>query len=75
MNLREVQPTIFFAVPRIWERIHAGVLIRLQDATRLQASSSHRLGLTSCDATSAEQRAANNGNFTVRRRRLAYWVG
>jgi long-chain acyl-CoA synthetase len=27
-NLREVQPTIFFAVPRIWEKIHAGVEIR-----------------------------------------------
>ena len=24
-NLREVQPTIFFAVPRIWEKLHAGV--------------------------------------------------
>ena len=29
-NLREVQPTLFFAVPRIWEKIHAGVLIRSQ---------------------------------------------
>lgn len=27
-NLREIQPTLFFAVPRIWERIHAGVMIR-----------------------------------------------
>lgn len=25
-NLREVQPTFFFAVPRIWEKFHAGVL-------------------------------------------------
>ena len=29
-NLREVQPTLFFAVPRIWEKIHASVLIRGQ---------------------------------------------
>ncbi|MGH2795257.1 MAG: AMP-binding protein, partial [Actinomycetota bacterium] len=29
MNLREVQPTLFFAVPRIWENIHAGVQIKM----------------------------------------------
>ncbi len=32
-NLREVQPTLFFAVPRIWEKLHAGVIIRAKDAT------------------------------------------
>jgi long-chain acyl-CoA synthetase len=32
-NLREVQPTLFFAVPRIWEKIHAGVIIKAKDAT------------------------------------------
>lgn len=36
MNLREVQPTLFFAVPRIWERLHAGVQIRGGDATRFK---------------------------------------
>ena len=32
-NLREVQPTLFFAVPRIWEKLHATVLIKSKDAT------------------------------------------
>jgi long-chain acyl-CoA synthetase len=32
-NLREIQPTLFFAVPRIWEKIHAGILIKAKDAT------------------------------------------
>ena len=32
-NLREVQPTIFFAVPRIWEKLHALALIKGNDAT------------------------------------------
>ncbi|WP_433336865.1 AMP-dependent synthetase/ligase [Spirillospora sp. CA-294931] len=32
-NLREVQPTILFGVPRIWEKVLAGVEIRLGSAT------------------------------------------
>ena len=32
-NLREIQPTIFFAVPRIWERIHASIAIKGRDGT------------------------------------------
>ena len=32
-NLKEVQPTIIFGVPRIWEKILAGINIRMQGAT------------------------------------------
>jgi long-chain acyl-CoA synthetase len=35
-NLREVQPTILFGVPRIWERILASVSIGLQNASRIK---------------------------------------
>ncbi|QYJ02862.1 AMP-binding protein [Nocardioides panacisoli] len=35
-NLREVQPTLFFAVPRIWEKLLAGARIRLESATWLK---------------------------------------
>ena len=35
-NLREVSPTVFFAVPRIWEKLHSLVTMTLQDATILQ---------------------------------------
>src|SRR5258708_5957798 len=35
-NLREVQPTAFLAVPRIWEKFYSGVTIALKDATALQ---------------------------------------
>ncbi len=72
MNLREVQPTIFFAVPRIWERIHAGVLIRLQDATRLKRLTS-AFGLKLAAYIGAK-RVENNGDFTFGAK-LAYWVG
>jgi long-chain acyl-CoA synthetase len=32
-NLQEVQPTVFFAVPRLWEKFYSGVAIRMKDAT------------------------------------------
>ena len=32
-NLKEVQPTIIFGVPRIWEKFHAGVAAKLSQAT------------------------------------------
>ncbi|HZQ00483.1 MAG TPA: AMP-binding protein [Reyranella sp.] len=32
-NVREVAPTIFFAVPRIWERFYSGIAIRMREAT------------------------------------------
>jgi long-chain acyl-CoA synthetase len=36
-NLREVQPTIFFGVPRVWERFYNGVSERLAESTGLRA--------------------------------------
>jgi long-chain acyl-CoA synthetase len=35
-NLREVQPTILFGVPRIWEKVLAGVATRASSASRLK---------------------------------------
>ena len=35
-DLREVQPTVFLGVPRVWEKLMAGVEIRMADATRLK---------------------------------------
>ncbi len=31
-NLREIAPTVFLGVPRIWEKLQAGALIKLQEA-------------------------------------------
>jgi len=36
-NLKEVQPTVFFAVPRVWERFYAGVSAELAKATGVKA--------------------------------------
>jgi len=35
-NIREVQPTLFGAVPRVWEKFYSGVMIALKDATPLE---------------------------------------
>lgn len=31
-NIKEVQPTVFFGVPRIWEKFHAGITGKLKEA-------------------------------------------
>lgn len=36
-NVKEVQPTVFFGVPRIWEKFHAGVSGKLELATGTKA--------------------------------------
>ena len=71
-NLREVQPTLFFAVPRIWERLHALVTIKSGDATWLK-----RVFLKVTMAMAAyigRTKVANSGNHTLSSR-LLYWVG
>ncbi|HEV7535522.1 MAG TPA: long-chain fatty acid--CoA ligase, partial [Acidimicrobiia bacterium] len=36
-NLLEVEPTLFFGVPRVWEKFHAGVLEKLKENTGIKA--------------------------------------
>lgn len=36
-NLKEVQPTIFFGVPRIWEKFYAGITAKLALASPIKA--------------------------------------
>lgn len=35
-SLREIAPTIFMGVPRIWEKMHSSLYIKIQDATWLK---------------------------------------
>jgi long-chain acyl-CoA synthetase len=35
-NLREVQPLVFFAVPRVWEKVYSTVQITIKEAGRFQ---------------------------------------
>src|SRR5262245_30470812 len=57
-NVREVAPTSFFAVPRIWERFYSGVAIRMKEATwigRVAYASALRIG-SKVDKTRLEGR-------------------
>ncbi|MBM9458490.1 AMP-binding protein [Nocardioides sp. zg-536] len=71
-NLREVQPTLFFAVPRIWEKLLATTRIKLDSATPLKRRyaafwmrRADRLGATL---------AANDGRHTAGTR-VVYAIG
>jgi len=73
-NLREVQPTIFFAVPRIWEKLHALSLIRANDATWFKRKIL-KFGLGLAEKV-GKIKVANDGNHTAQSRLLAAlgWV-
>jgi len=73
-DLAEVQPTVLFAVPRIWEKIQASVAIRMANASRLKRFTydlSRRLG-----DRAAQERIATGGAHTTLSRVLTFlaWV-
>jgi long-chain acyl-CoA synthetase len=67
-NLKEVQPTIFFGVPRIWEKIHATVEIRVASATRLKRWN-YRFWMNVA-ARIGEEMVAHGGRHTGKTRML-----
>ncbi|MFF5226307.1 AMP-dependent synthetase/ligase [Dactylosporangium sp. NPDC000521] len=71
-DLREVQPTILFGVPRIWEKMMAGVTVRLGGASLLKRANA-RLWLRVADRIGATLEA-NGGRHTAGSR-LRYAIG
>ncbi len=71
-DLREVQPTLLFGVPRIWERILAGVHIGLANASRLKRLNA-RLWLKMADRI-GDTLVRTGGRHTVATR-LVYAIG
>jgi len=67
-NLREVQPTLFFAVPRIWEKLHASVMIKGADASPFKRLWL-RFGLKLASVIGREK-VANGGLHTTKSRLL-----
>ncbi len=71
-NLAEVQPTIFFAVPRIWEKIHASIEIKMSSASWVKRAN-YRFWMRQADRIATEL-VANGGSHTWRTR-LRYAIG
>ncbi|MEO9322118.1 long-chain fatty acid--CoA ligase [Nocardioides sp. C4-1] len=71
-NLREVQPTILFGVPRIWEKLLAGVQTRLSGASWFKRTTT-RFWLRRAESI-ADRLAANGGRHTASTR-LQHAVG
>ncbi|KZY06171.1 MULTISPECIES: AMP-dependent synthetase/ligase [unclassified Sulfitobacter] len=66
LDLREVAPQIFFGVPRIWEKMQAGVLVQAQTAGPL------RRPLTLAALRGAQRRGAIRRDRWTLRDRLAH---
>src|SRR6201990_3184067 len=73
-NLREVQPTAFLAVPRIWEKFYSGVTIALKDATAFQ-NWMYRRALAVGYRTTESKLEADAPPLSLRlANRAAYWL-
>jgi long-chain acyl-CoA synthetase len=73
MNLREISPTYFASVPRIWEKLASTIELRMTDSTRLKRTL-YRIAL---HVGRRYVRAERNGSPSValRAARLAtYWL-
>ena len=71
-DMREIQPTIFEAVPRIWEKMHAAIIVRMASASRFKKlnygywmRTAERLG---------RQLVASGGSWTIGMR-IRYALG
>ncbi|CAN5292256.1 AMP-dependent synthetase/ligase [soil metagenome] len=71
-NLREIQPTLFFAVPRIWEKIHAGIQIRMFSASRLKRLN-YKVWMSVAERI-GDELVERDGNHTWWTQAL-YWLG
>jgi long-chain acyl-CoA synthetase len=68
-DLREIQPTIFLGVPRIWEKLHAGIHIRGANASALKRANL-RLWLMVAERI-ATRRLEQGGRHSVATRALS----
>ena len=69
-NVREIQPTVFLAVPRVWEKFYSGVLIGLKQASALQQwAYKLAIGIGYRQARLREERKPIPAGL-----RLAFWI-
>lgn len=71
-DIREIQPTVFQGVPRIWERIHAGIQVKLASASRLKKLNA---GIWLLVARWLGKTLARTGGRHTPLSGVAYWFG
>jgi long-chain acyl-CoA synthetase len=73
-NVREIAPTVFTAVPRVWEKFYSGVMIALKESSRLQqAAYKWAIGVGTEVAERVLAGQPVPGSLKARFR-LAYWL-
>src|SRR6056297_169017 len=60
-DLREVAPTVFVGVPRIWEKMHSSILVKIGDSSRIKRAL-FAAGLTQGQRLSAKKQAGTRWN-------------
>jgi long-chain acyl-CoA synthetase len=70
-DLREIAPSVFLGVPRIWEKLQNSVVVNIKDATRIKRWLFEKC--MSVGYRTADLRLAKQGAGTGLR--LAWWVG
>ncbi len=73
-NIREVQPTLFGAVPRVWEKFYSGITLALKDATPLQQWVYKRAIQAGFAIADARIEGRTPTSLQKLRFRLAYWL-
>ncbi|MFL1466622.1 AMP-dependent synthetase/ligase [Marinobacter sp. HN1S83] len=58
-DLREIAPTFFLGVPRIWEKLHSSIYIKIQETGRLRQGLFKR-AMTICEPLATKPRARWN---------------
>jgi long-chain acyl-CoA synthetase len=71
-DLREVAPTMFLGVPRIWEKLHAAISIKLQETGSLRRRLFHA-AFAFCQPMTEKPRSEWTWGETLRRA-VSYWV-
>lgn len=71
-DLREIAPTFFLGVPRIWEKLHSAIYIKIQETGRLRQGLFNR-AMRACEPMATKTRA----QWTLKEKLvygLSYWL-
>jgi len=60
-DLRQVSPTVFVGVPRIWEKMHSSILVKMGDSSRVKRAL-FNVGVTQGQRLSAKKQAGRRWN-------------